>query len=416
MNDRSSSSTWRLCTIQTLIDENFIIGHLDGNHGELYPTSEEFASEGVPYISANNFESGEVDLRSCKKIPLSRAILFKKGISKSGDVLFAHNATVGPVALLNCECEFVILSTTATYFRCNLDKLWNKYLLYSLQSQPFVRQYSTIMGQSTRNQVPITAQRKLYVQIPSIVEQKAIAVVLGLVDAAIFKARELIAQMELRKKGMLRQLLTGKKRLQGFHGHWQKRSYSALLKTVKRKSDWNDEELYPLLSVRRRSGGCFLRESLFGKQIQVKDLRTALEGDFLFSKMQIVHGASALVTKEFSGTKISGSYIAVISNDSVVLDIRFFNLHSMTPRFYHQTYISSFGVHIEKMTFDFDSFLSLEMLVPPLDEQKAIVEFIQLIDREILLLKIKAEKLREEKKGLMQVILTGKTRLKEFRT
>ena len=62
------------------------------------------------------------------------------------------------------------------------------------------------------------------------------------------------------------------------------------------------------------------------------------------------------------------------------------------------------------MTFDFDTFLQLEMKLPTYEEQTAIAQVLQAVDREISLLKAKAEKLREQKKGLMQVLLTGKKR------
>jgi len=92
--------------------------------------------------------------------------------------------------------------------------------------------------------------------------------------------------------------------------------------------------------------------------------------------MQILHGASALVTEEFAGAKISGSYIAVVAKDARLLNIEFFQWYSQLPYFYHQTYISSYGVHIEKMTFDFDAFLALEMRVPSIKEQTAITHIL----------------------------------------
>jgi type I restriction enzyme S subunit len=64
------------------------------------------------------------------------------------------------------------------------------------------------------------------------------------------------------------------------------------------------------------------------------------------------------------------------------------------------------------MTFDFDTFLQLEMKLPSIEEQTAIAQVLQAADKEINLLKAKAEKLREQKKGLMQQLLTGKVRLK----
>ena len=156
----------------------------------------------------------------------------------------------------------------------------------------------------------------------------------------------------------------------------------------------------------------FHRDSLFGHQIKTKNLRTAKEGDFLISKMQILHGASGLTTKDFDGMKISGSYIALISKDSEILDIEYMNWLSRTKRFYHQTYISSYGVHIEKMTFDFKSFLKQHVYLPSLDEQKKTVSILNLAEREINILERKREAFKEQKKGLMQRLLTGKIRVK----
>ncbi|MBL7779103.1 MAG: restriction endonuclease subunit S [Chitinophagales bacterium] len=253
---------------------------------------------------------------------------------------------------------------------------------------------------------------RLKIEIPPLPEQKAIAKLLSTWDDAITKTEKLIAQKELQSKWLMQQLLTGKKMLKGFSDKRKKYTYENLLKVVKRPVEWNDDELYNLISVRRRSGGIFFRESLYGHQIKVKDLRNAQVGDFLFSKMQIVHGASSLVTKEFDGAKISGSYIAVVAKDKSILNMEFFNWFSKLKYFYHQTYISSYGVHIEKMTFDFDIFLQLGVTLPSIKEQTAISKVLQAAEKEIQLLKTEMEKLREQKKGLMQQLLTGKKRLK----
>ena len=167
-----------------------------------------------------------------------------------------------------------------------------------------------------------------------------------------------------------------------------------------------------MISVRRRSGGVFHRESLYGHEIKTKSLRPALEGDFLISKMQIVHGASGVVPKQLSGMKISGSYIALVAKDPQELNIDYFNLWSQMPLFYHQTFISSYGVHIEKMTFDLETFMSLLINLPSIEEQNKIVEIISVLCKEIELAQHKLELLRQQKRGLMQQLLTGKKRVK----
>ncbi|NDR55688.1 restriction endonuclease subunit S [Aliiruegeria sabulilitoris] len=199
---------WEELSIQEMMDKNLIVGHLDGNHGALYPRAEEFTEDkgGVPYISANDFMNGEVDFSKCRRLPIDRARQFKKGVAKDGDILFAHNATVGPVAKLSIDRDFVILSTTATYFRCNGKFLSNDFLKYGLASPNFVAQYSGVMAQSTRNQVPITAQRKLKLQLAGLPEQQRIAKCLSDLDAVLSAQVRRLDSLVSHKKGLLQQL------------------------------------------------------------------------------------------------------------------------------------------------------------------------------------------------------------------
>ncbi len=224
---------WEIATIQELLDRGAVVGHLDGNHGELYPRSHEFKEFGVPYITANDLCGRKVSFRNCKYLSKERASRFRKGVARNGDVLFAHNATVGPTALLSTELDSVILSTTATYFRCNQDKLINLFLLYALQSTHFVGQYQAVMAQSTRNQVPITAQRKLSVALPPTkAEQEAIAEALSDADALIEALEQLIAKKCHIKQGAMQELLTGKRRLTGSDKAWEIRRLADVCRSI----------------------------------------------------------------------------------------------------------------------------------------------------------------------------------------
>lgn len=336
---------------------------------------------------------------------------------KEGDLIIAdasedYEGVCDCVELKNINGAKVVSGLHTFAARASENKIALGYRTYALQHEQVIRELRRIATGTSVYGVSKTNLSKVKIPLPPLPEQKAIAQVLSTADAAIHTTEKIIAQKEFRKKWLMQQLLTGKKRLKGFSGEWKEHSYEKILKVVKRNFDWDENELYKLISVRRRSGGIFYREALYGHQILVKTLRTANGGDFLFSKMQILHGASALVTKEFDGAKISGSYIAVVPKEKRQLNMEFFQWYSQTPYFYHQTYISSYGVHIEKMTFDFDTFLQLEMKLPSIEEQTAIAQVLQAADKEISLLKAKAEKLREQKKGLMQQLLTGKVRLK----
>ncbi len=161
-----------VATLQDLIEKGFITYHLDGNHGGDYPRSEEFVESGIPYISANCIVHGEIDFTKAKYLTPERAGKLRKGIAQNEDVLFAHNATVGPTVVLHTDEEKVILGTSLTAYRCNQEEILPNYLKAYMLSNGFVRQYSSEMKQTTRNQVPITAQKKYQFLIPPIEEQK----------------------------------------------------------------------------------------------------------------------------------------------------------------------------------------------------------------------------------------------------
>ena len=162
-------------SLSRLLDFGWIVSHQDGNHGSSYPRKAEFVGSGVQYISASCIENGQVNFEKAKHLTEERAKGLTKGVAQSGDVLFAHNATVGPVALLETKKEKVILGTSLTYYRCNPEFLFAPYLLHFMRSRAFVRQYESVMRQSTRNQVPITKQRLFHFHIPSIETQKVLA-------------------------------------------------------------------------------------------------------------------------------------------------------------------------------------------------------------------------------------------------
>lgn len=204
---------WDRVTLETLLERGWIESHLDGNHGSDYPRKDEFISDGVPYISANCLDDERVDMTRAKYLSPSRAALLRKGIAKDNDVLFAHNATVGPVAILHTDEENVILGTSLTYYRCNPKHILPEYLAHYMRSFGFKSQYLQVMKQSTRNQVPITKQREFFHVIPPLDEQQEIVGVLdGLFEngqrlEAIYQ-RKLAALSEL-KKSLLHKAFSG---------------------------------------------------------------------------------------------------------------------------------------------------------------------------------------------------------------
>ena len=195
--------TYLVKSLQELIDMGYITYHLDGNHGGDYPRSEEFVDSGVPYIGANSIVNGEIDFSMAKFLTVERAGKLRKGIAQNNDVLFAHNATVGPTVVLKTTEPKVILSTSLTAYRCNQSELLPNYLKAYMQSDGFVRQYSGEMKQTTRNQVPITAQKKYLFLVPPIVEQEQFSTFVEQTDKSKLAVQQSIAELEELKKSLM---------------------------------------------------------------------------------------------------------------------------------------------------------------------------------------------------------------------
>lgn len=204
---------WKELSLQELLEKGWIISHLDGNHGGDYPKKEEFISSGVPYISANCLDGDVLDLSKSKFLSKERASKLRKGLAKTDDVLFAHNATVGPVCVLKTSEKLTILGTSLTYYRCNKEFIEPEYLANYMRSAKFKNQYLTIMRQSTRNQIPITKQREFFHLIPPLGEQKNLIKkfngLLSLKNVYESKSKIKFNEFNLLKKSILKQAFNG---------------------------------------------------------------------------------------------------------------------------------------------------------------------------------------------------------------
>ena len=200
-----NTKAYYVATLQELICKGYITYHLDGNHGGDYPKSDEFVEAGTPYISANCIVNGEVDFSKAKYLTLERANKLRKGIAQNGDVLFAHNATVGPTVVLHTTKEKVILGTSLTAYRCNREKILPSYLKAYMLSDGFIRQYSNEMKQTTRNQVPITAQKKYLFLIPPIGLQNQFATFVNQTDKSKVAVQKSLDEAQLLFDSLMQQ-------------------------------------------------------------------------------------------------------------------------------------------------------------------------------------------------------------------
>ena len=396
------SGEWDKVKIQTLIDKKFIKGHLDGNHGALYPKAEEFTKEGIPYVTANDFINGKVDLNKCKCLPIERASQFKKGIAKDGDVLFAHNATVGPVALLETDLDYVILSTTATYFRCDNENLINNYLKVYFTTNDFIKQYSRVMSQSTRDQVPITTQRLFNILLPSKQEQEKIASFLTSVDTKIeqlTKKEELLKQY---KKGVMQQIFSGEIRFKADDGS--------------EFEDWEEKKLGDVGEFKR---GKNLPQVKDGQYFLLGMGSVSTEGKLLTSNTsddstELVEKNDLIMPERDIGEGLIIGRVALINKDNnYVLGANVLRLRPkewINSIFLHQ-YINDETIRRKirrlvngsaQLMITGKEIKEVQFHLPCLEEQTKIANFLSLIDSKIEQVQKQLDSTKEFKKALLQ--------------
>jgi len=405
------AGAWEEKSIQELIDEKIIISHLDGNHGALYPRAEEFSQEGVPYISANDFITGFIDFSGCKHLPMQRALQFQKGVAKDGDILFAHNATVGPVAKLITTLQFVILSTTATYFRCDNKNLINDFLKFTLSSPSFVKQYTRVMSQSTRNQVPITTQRKFSLQVPLFAEQQKIADCLSSIDELITAHTQKHDALKAHKKGLMQQLFpvegetVPKLRFPEFQdaGKWEERQLSQLTTKI---SDgihttpvYDENGEYAFINGNNLVNGRIVIDEKT-KRVNLDEFnkhKKPLDANSILISINGTIGNLAFFRDE---PLILGKSACFINIDSKLVNKLFIYNMLQTNKVKYVFTSELTGSTIKNLSLG--TIKNIEFPVPTLPEQQKIADCFSSIDDLIAAQSQKIESLKDHKKGLMQ--------------
>lgn len=241
--------------------------------------------------------------------------------------------------------------------------------------------------------------------IPTRLEQNKIADILQLWDTAIAKQTALIEKLNLRKRGLMQQLLTGKKRLKGFSGEWKE---VRLGEVFEERNETNCDNL-PLLSITGDKGVIYQSES-DKRDISNEDkskYKRICPNDIGYNTMRMWQGRSAL--SELEGI-VSPAYTIVTPKESI--DVRFMAMLVQQPQIVYSFWTHSQGLVSDTLNCKYPDFSQVKVTIPHKDEQTANAEFFIGLNKEIELANKKLAKLQEEKKGLMQVLLTGKKRVK----
>lgn len=324
----------------------------------------------------------------------------EKNIVKKGSIIFPKRGAAilnNKVRIANVDIQMD--SNMMAIFPIK-DNLLGEYLYYSIVFEQLfkIADTSTIPQINNKHIIPCK------ILLPPLYEQQKIAEILNVWDKAIEKQTQLIEKLELRKKGLMQQLLIGKKRLPGFSGEWSKVKLGTLF--IER-NEINRTNL-PLLSITADRGVIFQSES-DKRDISNDDkskYKRICPNDIGYNTMRMWQGRCALSSLEGI---VSPAYTIITPNKDV-------NPHYMEMLFKQPFTMYCFWTHSQGLVSDtlnckFPDFSQIKVTIPGLKEQNAISYLFMGINYEIEVCTRKLNLLYQEKKGLMQVLLTGKKRV-----
>ncbi|WP_180110662.1 MULTISPECIES: restriction endonuclease subunit S [unclassified Acinetobacter] len=201
---------WLKVDIQALVDAGIIDKPMDGNHGEIHPTSEDYVEDGIPFIMATDVIDGVVHLDKSKKIKMSQADNLRKGFSLEGDILLTHKATIGNIAKVpELKTPYIMLTPQVTYYRVLSKNILSQDFIKSTFETPiFQNELLALCTGATRLYIGISEQRKLPFSYPSKEEQTKIASFLSAVDEKINLLTQKYELLSQYKQGMMQKLFS----------------------------------------------------------------------------------------------------------------------------------------------------------------------------------------------------------------
>lgn len=333
---------------------------------------------------------------------------------KDGDLIIAdasedYEGVCDSVELKNVKKNKVVAGLHTFATRTGENEVALGYRTYVLKHQQVTRELRRIATGTSVYGVSKTNLSEVKIALPPLQEQKAIANILSKFDESIHTTEKLIAQKVLRKKWLMQQLLTGKKRLKGFEGEWKEMHIRDVAKEVSIRNK-SDKQL-TVLSCTKYDG---LVPSLeyFGRKIFADDVSTykiVPKNHFAYATNHIEEGSIGY--QDILDEALISPMYTVFKTDKTVNDDFFYKLLKSHPLVYQ--YQNRMEGSIDRRGgLRWDGFSIIKIKLPSYEEQTAIAQVLNMADKEITLLKQKAEKLREKKKGLMQQLLTGKIRIK----
>ncbi|MBH2546963.1 restriction endonuclease subunit S [Serratia marcescens] len=316
----------------------------------------------------------------------------------NGDLLFVRSngnkELIGRCLYFPCVSERLSFSGFTIRGRAKKELVIPEYIAAVARSSFMKQQISKNGGGTNISNLSQKILNDIVISLPKIDEQKRITQVLSVWDKAIVTTKKLLANSQKQKKSLMQQLLTGRKRLSGFDEVWTNSNLKSIVnfskgQQINRNTLISSGE-FPVIN-----GGVFPS----GYTSQYNGLPNTIT---------ISEGGNSCGYVSFQKEHFwCGGHCYALTNLNV--DVEFmYHLLKFNETKIMRLRVGSGLPNIQKKDLEaFTVYYPLNM-----HEQQKIANVLSVLDQEIEVLQQKLNHLKQEKKALMQQLLTGKRRVK----
>ncbi|MCU8267890.1 restriction endonuclease subunit S [Vibrio vulnificus] len=341
---------------------------------------------------------------------------YKKTILCEGELMMALRGEIGLVKKVTPE--LIGANITRGLARLSpIKSVDSDYLLWTLRSNKIKNELSRKSGGSALQEIALGSLRKVVLPIPPLQEQRKIAQILSTWERGIATTEKLIDASKQQKKALMQQLLTGKQRLidpetgKAFEGDWEEVKLGELGTVISggtpstSSPEYWDGDIHwvtPTDITKLRT------------QIIQKTSRKITSEGLRNSSAKLVPARSLLICTRATIGELAITATEMCTNQgfkniipSACTDVAF--LYYLIQSSKHRLVAKASGsTFLELSKKDFENIL---FHIPSFKEQQKIASVLTAADKEIELLAAKLAHLKQEKKALMQQLLTGKRRV-----
>jgi type I restriction enzyme S subunit len=357
-------------------------------------------SEGIAFVQSGDV-GGIIDASALQKTSPEIAAQYKRSQLCVDDILFSLRGNIGESSITPTELAGANIARGIARIRVRPD-FDATFVRYALQSPEMKRRISRHSNGSTFRELSIDELRKLNIPCPALAEQCKIAEILRTWDTAVEKVNRVIDLREGQYLGLRNYLI-----------NWSSDSRVALktfLKPVSRPVP-KPNERYRALSIRSHGKGTFSRIVDKPDDIDMDTLFVAKAGDIIVNITFAWEGAVALVPPEDDGGLVSHRFPTFVPISGRA-NARYLRHALRMPRFTYLLGTVSPGGAGRNRVLSKSAFLDLEAPLPSSDSQARIATILDDTEGAIAVATKYRDALDQQKRGLMQKLLTGEWRIK----